>query len=115
MPDGSTRLVHPLTTIQYWIIPERRTIPRFDEICYTLQSLHFHLLAKWQAVKTSDQLRDRPAEGCFDLSEEPADGVIHLCLGHDGESFYMDRAVRDIRGILVDQRICEIDASTVRG
>ena len=62
-----------------------------------------------------DQLRDRPAEGCFDLPEEPADGVINLYLCHDGELLYMDRAARDIRGVLADQRICEIDASDVRG
>ena len=115
MPDGSTRPVHPLTTIQYWIIPERRRKPHFDGVYYTLQSPQVYLLAKWQAVKTFDQLRDRPAEGCFDLPEEPADGVINLYLGHDGESFYMDRAVRDMRGILADQRVCEIEASVVRG
>ena len=115
MPDGSTRFVHPLTTIQYWIIPERRTIPQFDGIYYTLQSPQIYLLAKWQAVKTFDQLRDRPAEGHFDLPEESVDGAIRLYLGHDGESFYMDRAVRDMRGVLADQRVCEIDASEVRG
>ena len=115
MPDGSTRLVHPLTTIQYWIIPERRTTPHFDEIYYTLQSPQIYLLAKWQAVKMFDQLRDRPAEGCFDLPKELADGVRNLCLGHDGESFCMDRAVRDMRGVLGDQRVCEIEASEVRG
>ena len=114
MPDGSTRLVHPLTTIQYWIIPERRTIPYFDETYYTLQSPQIYLLAKQQAVKTFDQFGDRPAEGCFDLPEEPADGVIDLCLGHDGESLYMDRAVRDMRGFLEVQRVCEIEASEVR-
>ena len=115
MPDGSTPPVHPLTTIQYWIIPERRTIASFDGVYYTLRSPQIYVLAKWQAVKTFDQLRDRPAEGCFDLPEEPADGVNNLYLGHDGESFYMDRAVRDMRGVLADQRICEIDASDVRG
>ena len=111
----STRLVHPLTTIQYWIVPERRTIPRFDGIYYTLQSHQIYLLAKWQAVKTFDQLRDRPAEGQFDLPEEPVDGVINLYLGHDEESFYMNRAARDMRGVLRDQRVCEIDARDVRG
>ena len=115
LPDGSTRFVHPLTTIQYWIIPERRTIPQFDGIYYTLQPPQIYLLAKWQAVKTFDQLRDRPTEGHFDLPEESVDGEIRLYLGDDGESFYMDRAVRDMRGVLADQRVCEIEASEVRG
>lgn len=114
-PDGATRFVHPLTTVQYWIIPERRTIPQFNGIYYTLRSPQIYLLAKWQAVKTFDQLRDRPAEGHFDLPEEPVDGAINLYLGHDGESFYIDRAYRDMRGVLADQRVCEIDASEVHG
>ena len=114
-PDGSTLLVHPLTSIQYWIIPERRTIPQLERKFYTLQSPQIHLLAKWQAVKTYDELRDRPAEGQFNLPEDPADGPLTLYLGQDGESFYLDRAARDIRGVLTDGRVCEIDATNVRG
>ena len=40
--------------------------------------------------------------------------MINLYLGHDGESFYMNRAARDMREVLRDQRVCEIDASEVR-
>ena len=115
MPDGSTRAVNPLNTIQNWIIHERRTIPHFDGVYYTLQSPQIYLLAKWQAVKTFDQLRDRPAEGHFDLPEEPVGGVISLYLGHDEESFYMSRVARDMRGVLRDQRVCEIQASDIPG
>lgn len=45
-PDGATILVHPLTSIQYWIIPERRIIPQFEGAHYTLGSPQIHLLAK---------------------------------------------------------------------
>lgn len=114
-PDGSTLSVHPLTSIQYWIVPERRTIPQFGNTYYTLQPPQIHLLAKWQAVKTFDELRHRPAEGHFDFPEDPAAGPIMLYLGHDRESFYMDPATRDMRGALADKRFCEIDASDVRG
>ena len=114
-PDGSTLSVHPLTSIQYWIIPERRTIPQFDKICYTLRSPHVHLLAKWQAVKTFHELRNRPAEAQFDLPEDPGGESIILYLGQDQESFYLDPATRDIRGVLSDNRVCEIEASNVRG
>ena len=114
-PDGSTTLVHPLTSIQYWLIPEGRTIPQYDGIYYTLRSPQIHLLQQWQAVKTYDELRTRPAEGSFDLPEDQADGPITLYLGRDGESFYMDRAARDMRGVLADLRICEIAASEIRG
>ena len=114
-PDGSTLLVHPLTSIQYWIIPERRIIPQFERTFYTLQSPQVYLLAKWQAVKTYDELRNRPAKGSFDLPEDPVEESITLYLGRDGESFYLDEATRDIQGILADNRVCEIDASNVRG
>ena len=113
--DGSTLLVHPLTSIQYWIIPERRIIPQFEGAHYTLQSPQIHLLAKWQAVKTYDQLRNRPANGIFDLPQDSAEESITLYLGRDGESFYLDAATRDIQGVLADNRVCEIDASNVRG
>ena len=114
-PDGSTRFVHPLTSIQYWILPERRTIPQFEVMYYTLQAPQIHLLAKWQAVKTFDELRNRPAEGHFDLPEDPVDGPLTLYLGQDGESFYLDREARDLRGLLSDNRVCEIEVSNVRG
>ena len=114
-PDGSTQYVHPLTSIQYWLIPDRRSIPQYDGIYYTLQSPQIHLIGKWQAVKTFDELRDRPAEGHFDLPEDPTDGPITLYLGRDGESFYLDRPTRDLRGVLADNRVCEADANEVRG
>lgn len=114
-PDGSTRFVHPLTSIQYWIIPERRTILQFEATIYMLQSPQVYLLAKWQAVKTFDELRDWPAEGQFDLPEDPVDGPVTLYLGQDGESFYLDRAARELRGLLKDSRVCEVDANEVRG
>ena len=114
-PDGSTLSVHPLTSIQYWIIPERRIIPQFEGVKYTLQSPQIHLLAKWQAVKTYDELRNRPAKGSFDLPEDPVEESITLYLGRDGESFYLDEATRDIQGVLADNRVCETDASNVRG
>lgn len=114
-PDGSTRFVHPLTSIQYWIIPEKRTIPQFEANLFTLQPPQVYLLAKWQAVKTFDELRDRPAEGHFDLPEDPVDGPVTLFLGQDGESFYLDKAARELRGLLKDSRVCETDANDVRG
>ena len=114
-PDGSTLSVHPLTSIQYWIIPERRIIPQFERSYYTLQSPQIHLIAKWQAVKTYDELRNHPAKGIFDLPEDPGEDAITLYLGRDGESFYLDAATRDIQGVLADNRVCEIDASNVRG
>lgn len=114
-PDGSTLSVHPLTSIQYWIIPERRIIPQFEGAHYTLQSPQIHLLAKWQAVKTYDELRSHPAKGSFDLPEDPGEDAITLYLGRDGESFYLDAETRDIQGVLADNRVCEIDARNVRG
>ena len=38
-----------------------------------------------------------------------------LYLGRDGESFYLDRTTRDVRGVLADNRVCEANASDVRG
>ena len=114
-PDGSTLSVHPLTSIQYWIIPERRIIPQFEGVHYTLQLPQIHLLAKWQAVKTYDELHNRPTRGIFDLPEDPVEESITLYLGQDGESFYLDAATRDIQGVLADDRVCEIEASNVRG
>ena len=113
--NGSTRFVHPLTSIQYWIIPEERKIPQFEGNHYTLQRSHIYLIAKWQAVKTFDELRARPAEGHFDLPEDPPDGPVTLYLGRDGESFYLDERTRDLRGLLLDDRVCEIAARDVRG
>ena len=113
--DGSTLLVHPLTSVQYWIIPERRIIPQFERTSYTLQSPQVHLLAKWQAVKTYDELRNRSARGSFDLPEDPVEESITLYLGRDGESFYLDEATRDIQRVLADNKVCETDASNVRG
>ncbi len=114
-PDGSTRFVHPLTSIQYWIIPEERKIPQFEGNHYTLQRSHIYLIAKWQAVKTFDELRARPAEGHFDLPEDPPDGPVTLYLGRDGESFYLDEETRNLQGLLIDNRVCEIAAHDVRG
>ena len=114
-PDGSTLSVHPLTSIQYWIIPERRTIPQFEGAHYTLQSPQIHLIGKWQAVKTYDELRNHAARGNFDLPEDTGEDAITLYLGRDGESFYLDTATRDIQGVLADNKVCEIDASNVRG
>lgn len=74
-----------------------------------------HLLAKWQGVKTFDELCDRPAEGHFDLPEDPADGPFTLYLGRDEESFYLDRVTRDMRGVLAENKVCEINACDVRG
>ena len=96
-------------------IPERRIIPQFEGAHYTLQSPQIHLLTKWQAAKTYDELRNHPAEGSFDLPEDPGEDAITLYLGRDGESFYLDAATRDIQGVLADNMVCEIDASNVRG
>lgn len=77
-----------------------------------LQSPQVYLLAKWQAVKTFDELRGWPAEGQFDLPVDPVDGPVTLYLGQDGESFYLDRAARELRGLLKDSRVCEADLAS---
>ena len=110
-PDGSTLTIQPRISVQCWLVPERQTIPQYAAVYYTLQPPQVHLLAKWQAVKTFDELRDRPAEGQFDLPEDPADGSIRLYLGNDREPFYLNRETKDIRGVLADQRAWEIDAN----
>ena len=66
-------------------------------------------------MKTFDELCERPAEGHFDLPEDPADRPFTLNLGRDEESFYLDRLTRDMRGVLAENKVCEINACDVRG
>ena len=85
----------------------RARITRFNRLRYTsLQN---------GKRSTDDEVRSHLAKRSFDLSEDPGEEAINLYLGRDGESFYLDAATRDIQGVLADNRVCEIDASNVRG
>lgn len=91
---------------------ERYYSLRQPSTCFNRLRFTTYLLAKWQAVKTFDELRGWPAEGQFDLPVDPVDGPVTLYLGQDGESFYLDRAARELRGLLKDSRVCEADLAS---
>lgn len=103
----------PLEELFDWIIPEKRSVPEYPG-AFTLPSHLAFALEKSKAVKKCDDWHSTGGKCIRDATTGHQKRRTELHYGLDGESMYVSKPLRDIRGELPDGQLAEVRASDVR-
>ena len=104
---------HPLQRLANWIIADQRSIPTYIDK-YKLIAPYIYALEKWKAVLLYDQYTQLARGQPFNVNAPAHFGSRVAFLGIDRKSFYVDKAMRDLRGVMERGGIAEISAQECR-